>query len=597
MVEALVSAPRLTRLTVFGIARADVEVPQEGAEGAGGGIDLPLKDDAATAATLDIPVRLLEKGGALLVSLDLSALEVSLQTADKLNDALRKNCTIEELAVGVNVLATSSFLGMSTSFVQYLEKSNPTLRTLVLRGSMIMFNAEALVTLAQAICRVSTLTDLTLDGDARRRKCALLLKELLQSQYLHTLNFLLAMSLRIIHHFPPCETSPVPSWVSALAENKALRKLELDVSWTFRTDCGQLLEVLPSKHSLQSLTLRGFRTDGDLGNACRIVRKRDLGCRISIHDYIVRPNDDLASSVYETVKSIEVRSPSFWRDATALRNFFSGVIVTWLHVTSLRVHLRTFDEEVFSSLAAYIKGVTSLKEIELRIDIYVPDDEEGAANADEDSPLLQSMSKLCDALCSNVGIAVIRLDTTVEIGDSGCVALADAALNNRQVHELSVKGVKGTSLPVFLDRLLSRLGYNFNLLLLDIPVCVKPNDRMREAQDIVRRNRGIADRATRFVMEDLSPCCARAFEIVSEEPVLFYIVRRRLGEDATAKIRKAQQFICGLDLHTYMRLAGVVQERVVCNVREDGGRQLDRLYYDSWLYVRRFLRLNDVVLS
>ncbi|KAL1466740.1 hypothetical protein MTO96_026447 [Rhipicephalus appendiculatus] len=153
---------------------------------------------------------------------------------------------------------------------------------------------------------------------------------------------------------------------------------------------------------------------------------------------------------------------------------------------------------------------------------------------------LQYLHKFCDALSSNVGIAVIRLETTIEIGDSGCLALADAALN-RHVHELSVKGVKGTSIPVFLDRLMPQLGDNFNLLLLNIPVCVKPNDRMREAQDIVRRNCGIADRATRFVMEDLSPCCARAFEIVSEEPVLVHAARRSLSENATAKILQSPE--------------------------------------------------------
>ncbi|KAL1471162.1 hypothetical protein MTO96_040067 [Rhipicephalus appendiculatus] len=568
---------------------AMVEALGEGAEGAGGGIDLPLEEDAETAATLDIPVRLLEKDGAVLVALGLTALNVSPQTADKLNDALRKNCTIAELAVGVNILTSCSSGVISTSFVQYLKKSNPTLRTLVLRGSLIMFSLEALVTLAQAICQVSTLADLTLDGGATRQKCALLLNELLQSQYLHSLNFQLWAGVCVVDKLPPSETSPVPSWVSALAKNKTLRKLDLEVSWYFRTDCDQLLDQLPTEHNLQSLTLRGF-----LQNACRIIRKRGLGGRISIHDYVVQLNDHLVPSVYETVKSIVVRSRSFWENPTALRSFF-GFIVSWPHVTSLCVHLSTFDEEVFLSLAAYIKGVTCLKEIELRIDICVPDVEEGAVNADEDSQPLQSLYKFCDALSSNVGIAVIRLDTTIEIGDSGCPALADAALN-RHVHALSVKGVKGTSIPVFLDRLLSRLGDNFNLLRLHIPVCVKPNDRMREAQDIVGRNCSIANRATRFVMKDLSPCCARAFEIVSEEPVLAHIARRRLGENAMAKILKAQNFLRDLDVHTYMRLAGVVQERVVCNRREDGCRQLDRLHYDSWLYVHRFLRLDDVVL-
>ncbi|KAL3207940.1 hypothetical protein MRX96_039364 [Rhipicephalus microplus] len=203
MVETLVSAPRLRRLAVFGVERKDVEVPQEGAEDAGDGMYLPPEENAETAGALNIPVRLLEKDGAGLVSLDVTSLEMNLQTANKLNDDLRNNHTIEELAVGENVLAAPSFRDISTSFVRYLEKSNPTLRTLVLKGSLVTFEPDALETLARAICRVSTLTDLTMDGDATRRKCALLLRELLQSRYLLTLNFLLGVSPRFVHNLPP----------------------------------------------------------------------------------------------------------------------------------------------------------------------------------------------------------------------------------------------------------------------------------------------------------------------------------------------------------------------------------------------------------
>ncbi|KAH7942823.1 hypothetical protein HPB52_001605 [Rhipicephalus sanguineus] len=592
LVEALASATRLTRLTVYGMASDEGEVLQESVD-TGLGIQLPQEDYAETAAVFEIPVRLLEKDGTVLFSLDLTALELSPPMANKLNDALRKNCTIKELAVGANIFFSN--FRTSNSFVQYLEKRNPTLQTLILRGSLFVFDSAALPTLARAICRVRTLTDLTLDGDASRRKCAQLLAELLKSEYLLSLSFLLKPSRSLVHDFPPCEHSPVPSWVSALAKNGKLQKLELDVSWSFRTDCGQLLEVLPSEHGLRSLTLRGFRIDGDLTNACRTIRKRDLGGRVRIHDYIVQPNYDLTLSEYEAVKSIVLSSLPFWADSIALRNLF-GAMASWVHVTSLRVHLVLFDEDVFLSLAAYTKGVTSLKEIELRIDVDVSDDEEGAIDVDDaDSPTLRSISKLCDALSSNVGTAVIRLHSTIEIGDSSCGALADAALNPHH-HELSVEGVKDTSVPVFLDRLLSRLGENFNLLLLDIPVCVKPNERMREAQDFVRRNRDIADRATRFLMEDRSPCCARAFEVVSEEPVLVHSARRKLSEDALEAIRRAQKFLRSVDVHTYMRLAGVVQERVVCNAREDGARQLDRLYYDAWLSVLHYLRLDDVVL-
>ncbi|KAL3207942.1 hypothetical protein MRX96_039366 [Rhipicephalus microplus] len=90
--------------------------PQEGAEDAGDGIGLPPEASAETAASLNIPAHLLTKLGEGLVSLDVTALEMDLQTANMLNDALRNNCTIEELAASDNLLVSCSFGEMSTSF-------------------------------------------------------------------------------------------------------------------------------------------------------------------------------------------------------------------------------------------------------------------------------------------------------------------------------------------------------------------------------------------------------------------------------------------------------------------------------------------------
>ncbi|KAH8034673.1 hypothetical protein HPB51_000315 [Rhipicephalus microplus] len=48
-------------------------------------------------------------------------------------------------------------------------------------------------------------------------------------------------------------------------------------------------------------------------------------------------------------------------------------------------------------------------------------------------------------------------------------------------------------------------------------------------------------------------------------------------------------------LDDYMRIMGVVKERVVCLPRGDGRMQLDDLCEDCWEMVRRFLMLDDVV--
>ncbi|KAL1478559.1 hypothetical protein MTO96_034992 [Rhipicephalus appendiculatus] len=47
-------------------------------------------------------------------------------------------------------------------------------------------------------------------------------------------------------------------------------------------------------------------------------------------------------------------------------------------------------------------------------------------------------------------------------------------------------------------------------------------------------------------------------------------------------------------LDAYMRITGVVKDRVVCHPRDDGRTQLDDLSEDGWQMVRRFLLLDDV---
>ncbi|KAL1470394.1 hypothetical protein MTO96_024330 [Rhipicephalus appendiculatus] len=97
---------------------------------------------------------------------------------------------------------------------------------------------------------------------------------------------------------------------------------------------------------------------------------------------------------------------------------------------------------------------------------------------------------------------------------------------------------------------------------------------MCEALEVVRRNCSLVDRATRFAMGDRSWYCTCAFERVSEEPALVYNVRRKVAASAEAEdmIRRARLLVRFMDIHDYMRLTGVVEARVECNLRDDGRR-------------------------
>ncbi|XP_049523050.1 uncharacterized protein LOC125945323 [Dermacentor silvarum] len=338
-------------------------------------------------------------------------------------------------------------------------------------------------------------------------------------------------------------------------------------------------------------------SDGGLREVCRRIRDGGLDQRVCIESYAVDPEDVPTLCSCQAVTSVMVSSFHFV-DVAALGNAFN-VIATCDHVTSLRVFLDFFDNDAFASLAAYISGATSLRAIKLVIEIYGSDDEGDEILHEDDESLRQSISNLCEALSSNDSLTNIYLDSTIELRDQDCRVFADAALNNRQLYELILAAVKNTSVAVFLGRLLPRLGENYNLLRLEIPACLQPNDDMCAAQDVVRRNCDLINRATRFVMGDHGSECARPFELLSGHPALVENVLRKATwtktDEAVAMTRNARQVLRNADLHMYMRLTGVVKERVECEVQEDGGAQLDQLNHYCWLEIARYLKLADIV--
>ncbi|KAH7943757.1 hypothetical protein HPB52_011330 [Rhipicephalus sanguineus] len=115
-----------------------------------------------------------------------------------------------------------------------------------------------------------------------------------------------------------------------------------------------------------------------------------------------------------------------------------------------------------------------------------------------------------------------------------------------------------------------------------------------EVSDTARRNYGLVVRAAHFLKDLRSDrLCAAALERVSRHPALVAELAEvlRIGEtEAANAVRQRFQEMQGL--HDFMRLAGVVRDRVRCE--DDGSTQLDALDSRCWLHVRRYLRLDDV---
>lgn len=89
--------------------------------------------------------------------------------------------------------------------------------------------------------------------------------------------------------------------------------------------------------------------------------------------------------------------------------------------------------------------------------------------------------------------------------------------------------------------------------------------------------------------------CALALEWMHGHPELVEEVAWLEGVEqaqAAAMVWDGLRSMAGL--HEFMRLTGVLRDRVLCHAREDGRMQLGALNEDCWGAVRHHLKLRDV---
>ncbi|XP_070379921.1 uncharacterized protein [Dermacentor albipictus] len=546
-------------------------------------------------ARMTTPNRLLTRAGATLRSLDVAATRMNRTAAWKLIDALIENCTVTELVVGACVFTCGPRNRPSGRFVQYLTKEDATLRKLTLRA-VYFDTTPGCDLLVHAICAMETLQELAVQFHGGSRDYVYFMRVIAGSRSIRTLSLRFTGfpdGLMIVYPTVPAYTVNIHAWASALQRNTTLEELLLDISWSTTADCLVLLRALVGNHSIRKLTLHSVPHDGGLREVCGIIRECGLACMVGIGDHRVGPRDLPAIWYCRRVTAV-ILIYVYYLDATDFL-FALDVLASCDHITSLTVFLDIFDDDIYESLSAYIRSAFALKAIELSVRV---DQFHAILFRARFETFDRCMSALCEALSSNLGITKIKLESAVQLHTDVYPVLARAATNPR-LHELCLRGFKVESCATFLECLLPGMAHNYNLLRLEVYACAPANAEMFAAQDIVRRNCSLVERATRFVLGDRDPYGARAFEILSEQPVLVDSVRARAslgGEaEAAAKVSAVERSLGLTDLHEYMRLTGVVKTRVECNVRHDGGMQLDKLNYDCWSYIRQYLQVADVL--
>ncbi|XP_077489437.1 uncharacterized protein LOC144100336 [Amblyomma americanum] len=153
-----------------------------------------------------------------------------------------------------------------------------------------------------------------------------------------------------------------------------------------------------------------------------------------------------------------------------------------------------------------------------------------------------------------------------------------------------------TGPSAFVQRLSANIDANYTITGVVLRAGVRSTKDWFSVLNAVRRNSDLVTGATLFATATLcDKFNAIALEVVSQHPALvreFAEVLSTSEAEGSSMIRNALLVIQGI--HDFMRVAGVVKERVMCQPRADGSMQLDELDSDSWRHVRQYLLLQDI---
>ncbi|KAH6943486.1 hypothetical protein HPB50_021854 [Hyalomma asiaticum] len=176
--------------------------------------------------------------------------------------------------------------------------------------------------------------------------------------------------------------------------------------------------------------------------------------------------------------------------------------------------------------------------------------------------------------------------------------LADVVASSKRISTFHFTPQRTTSASTFLQAFSLRAFENFTLLNLVLHWGV--NSDMVKAwfaiSDATRRNTGLVARAAEFVCGARNErWCAQALEQIAWHPYLVEKIGEILfvsEERAALMVREAVDTLG--DLHNFMRLTGVVRQRVTCSANEGARVYLDTLGDQCWRRVRRYLTFDDV---
>ncbi|KAH7949217.1 hypothetical protein HPB49_006395 [Dermacentor silvarum] len=377
------------------------------------------------------------------------------------------------------------------------------------------------------------------------------------------------------------------SWLPALTDNETLEEFTLPLSaWNHRL-WKRFFGMLPTRRVTRKITIEITQDDYHSMPTVYGVLEETPGVGRLVFFKRLNP---LSNS--DTVWNEPSQCHAWLFHNT--QDVFSAILrqlPSLSHVTcaQFRISADLLDETTSAAISSYVRTTSTLK----RLCLTCFSLESGADNA------AGLWSDVIESLAANTSLTTLALKPRY-ITEHAIHCLANVLKSSRNIHTVHIDFEESADGDAFVRALSAGVAETF--VLLGIYLSGYFDSRVpREwftVRDTARRNSCLVALAAEFVSgHRRDRYCAGALERVYGHAALPGQVAQlsSVGEaDATAMVREALKSIQGI--HDFMRLAGVVRDRVQCRPgAESGSAQLDSLDDNCWRCVRRYLRLDDVV--
>lgn len=518
-----------------------------------------------------------------LVTLSLQDREMNSFEARRFLHALANNNTLRALFINSSCLISNSdYLG--ALFAEFLEK-NTVLSTL----GMVSCDSEhlgKLSTIVEVLSHSRTLVNVSIayffvDYEA---SCAI-------ERYLKRSTTVRSFNLENCWWYEHNRvyntkgsgalSSRIRPWLAIIRENAWLEEITVNLTAFTPSDCVAFFDEVTRSPNLKKVRIEEFNW-----YCCSRGRQPHEGPHRTGVQLPLQNTPDVTLSTCKKLSQIHLslhdEEDWTWFDPAV------QALQTCDHITTVELDMWILQERVGSLIAGFVRAARAVRELSLCLfDLTI-------GPCVNTSPCKMDILR---ALSQNTSLRKLLFRTRV-LTQEEAFLLAATVRTSRNIHDFQID-CSAESTEAFLNYLSPKFRRNVTLVSIACHgYTVRHTPDWFAVNDVVQRNLSLVTRAASFVVGHATWHGARALELVASNPALVgSVCQLALVDDQEAANMIQDHTKRFQGLHDFMRSTGIVQQHVICRKSKDNHLQLDHLDEYSWLCVRSYLRLADILRS